>query len=196
MAGVENIINEILQEAQGQADEIISQAQAKAQEIKTAAEKEGGKISSKYAARADRDVKEAASRTQSQIGLRRRQAVLAAKQEIISRVIEKAYEKLSAQDDASYFDMILGLLGGVVQPQEGLISFSEKDLGRLPSGFEDKLKKAAKAAGGKLKVSDKPADIESGFVLSYGGIDENCSFKSLFDANLNRLQDEVHKALW
>jgi len=196
MAGVENIINEILQEAKGQADEILAKAGSDAAAAQEAAAKDGEKLRQKYSDKADRDVKDYASRIQSQIGLRRRQSILSVKQDIISDVIKKAYEKLNAQDDQSYFDMILKMLSGVIQSADGLISFSEKDLQRLPAGFAGKLQQAAKAAGGDLKISDKAADIESGFVLSYGGIDENCSLKSIFDANLNDLQDEVHRALW
>ena len=49
---------------------------------------------------------------------------------------------------------------------------------------------------GSLTVSRTPADIENGFVLRYGGIDENCSLRALFEEKRETLQDIVNKILW
>lgn len=196
MAGVETIINDILQEANGKADEILAKAKDEKASAADAARKDAQAVAKKYVDKAERDAKDYAARVESQIGLRRRQAALSAKQEIIAGIIEKARKKIDAQDAGSYFDMIEKMLKKVIQPEEGTIAFSQRDLDRMPSGFEDRIEKAAKAAGGKLKLAKEPAKIESGFILSYGGIDENCSIQAMFDEKLNDLQDEVHRALW
>ena len=56
--------------------------------------------------------------------------------------------------------------------------------------------KIASRAGGSLSFDSKPAPIESGFILSYGGIEENCSLKSIFAANKDQIQDTAMKVLF
>ena len=65
--------------------------------------------------------------------------------------------------------------------------------------FADTLN-AALVAGGKegaaLTVSSETRDIDGGFVLTYGGIEENCSFDALFDSAHEMLQDKVQEILF
>lgn len=61
------------------------------------------------------------------------------------------------------------------------------------ASFETSL---AKSANGKLTVSRETRDIDGGFVLSYGGIEENCSIEALFYAARERLQDRVQELLF
>lgn len=196
MAGAENIINEIMQEAESKADSIIASANAEADAARAAAKKEYEASIAKAKEAAEREAGEWAKRVESQTALRRRQAVLAAKQEIIESVIDGAYERLAGQGDAEYFQMILTLARKNAQKDEGEILFSEKDLARLPEGFAEELAKAAEGAGGTLKVSDTPAKIENGFILRYGGIDENCTLAALFAEKRENLADRVREVLW
>ena len=50
--------------------------------------------------------------------------------------------------------------------------------------------------GASLTLDEAPRDIDGGFVLIYGDIEENCSFEALFDAQKDRLQDEVRALLF
>ena len=61
------------------------------------------------------------------------------------------------------------------------------DLARLPAGFEDRLNKAV--GRGHITVSKTPCDLPDGFLLVYGGIDVNCTFDALFEAEADALQD-------
>ena len=49
---------------------------------------------------------------------------------------------------------------------------------------------------GEIELSDKCSDIDGGFILIYGGIEENCSFKALIDDNVEIFQDKVQKVLF
>ncbi len=196
MAGIENITEEILQEARKRADDVIGEARRKADEAAAKAEEEIRAASGESEARAARQAAEYAKRIDSQIALRARQAILAAKQEVIDGVIKAAEQKLDGLDDAGYFALIEKLIGKNVRPSEGKILFSKRDLARLPEGFSGKIAKIAEGAGGTLTVSEEAADIENGFVLRYGGIDENCTLKALFAEKKDRLQDRVREVLW
>lgn len=81
-------------------------------------------------------------------------------------------------------------------PQDGEICFSAADLGRLPEGFEAEVSKAAAAAGGSLKLSREGKNIENGFILIYGGIEENCTIAAMFDAKKDELSDIVHRLVF
>jgi V/A-type H+-transporting ATPase subunit E len=196
MAGIDKITGEILKEAQQRADEILSQAQEAAKEARNMAEKEIRQIREASGEQSDKEVKNYASRIQSAVDIDRKKAMLSAKQEIISAAIEKAYRKLDSQDDDSYFEMILGILAKSVRPEEGMIIFSARDLKRMPEGFSEKASAAAEKKGGSLKISDRPGKIDNGFVLSYGGIEENCSLRAIFDSKKDEMQDKAFRILF
>ena len=196
MAGIDKIVNEILAEARAQADKILGEARdkaAKAEEDAIAGSEEyKAKRAQEAAAKADA----IRVRAESQAMLEKRQAMLGVKQGIIDEVIEKAYSTLAGQDSQAYFGMIGKLLGKAVRSGDGEICFSADDLKRLPEGFAAVVNGIASEKGGSLRVSEEAAPIENGFLLKYGGIEENCSLKALFTSMRDRLQDKVNEALW
>ena len=196
MAGVDNIVNEILQQGQAKADELIAEARAKADEIlqKSAEADEKMKLSSEQ--NTQRRVKDLAERAKSQSSLQKRQTVLKARQEIIDGVIEKAYLKLSTQGDEDYFSMAEKLVEKTARAGDGIICFNAEDLKRVPADFAQRIEKIARSKGGTLKISDKGAKIRSGFILSYGGIEENCTLDSIFTEKRDELRDLVNSILW
>ena len=66
----------------------------------------------------------------------------------------------------------------------------------MPADFEKKIKAAAEAKGGKLVLKKEPKAIPDGFVLVYGGVEENCTLKALFDVKKDQLQDKVNEILF
>ena len=196
MAGVDSIVNEILREAKEKAERQLAEARAEADKKIAAAEQENADFLAKAAAKADEEAENVIVRAKSASGLRRRQALLVAKQDIIEGLIGKAYELLDQQPDGDYFSMIKKLLAKAVHSGDGEILFSEKDLKRLPETFAKEIAEIAGKSGGSLQISDKPAAIDNGFLLSYGGIDENCSLKALFAEKHDQLQDKAHASLW
>ena len=135
-------------------------------------------------------------RTLSSCALQRRQILLEAKQEIIARILEKAYHTLIEADEDTYFRIIRKMLEKYTAGQAGEICFSERDLGRMPEGFEKEIQEIAEKNGGTLVLSKEPRKISGGFVLVYGGIEENCSFRAMFNSRKDELSDEVHKILF
>ena len=85
--------------------------------------------------------------------------------------------------------MMESLLTKNVLSKDGEILFGERDLKRMPSDFEDKIKEIAEKKGGSLKLVKEVADIPDGFILRYGMIEENCTLRALFDTKKNQLKD-------
>ena len=89
------------------------------------------------------------------------------------------------------------LLEAYILPQEGEIYFSVKDLENMPVGFGKEIEEIALAKGGKLTVAGAGRDnIDNGFILAYGGIEENCTIRAMFDAKRDELSDIVHRLLF
>lgn len=196
MAGVDNIINEILQEANDQAKEILDEARKKAAGIEDAARKESADALSRASQKTELDAKEYVRRSDSASQMLKKKAVLAAKQEIITDVIQRAYQKLDSQPDDAYFEMMRKLLRRAAHEGSGEICLSERDLKRLPKDFEKEAAQIASAKGGSLTLSKEAAPIPNGFILKYGGIEENCTLDALFEEKNEQLRDRVHQVLW
>ncbi|HUM84743.1 MAG TPA: V-type ATP synthase subunit E [Lachnospiraceae bacterium] len=196
MAGIDDITDEILKEAKERAEAFLTEAKKKAAAEEDAARKEAGALKKAAADQAEKDARDISMRAGSSAGLERRKAVLVAKQEIIDGIIKRAYEKLDTQDDASYFGMIEKLLRKSLRKENGEICFSAKDLKRMPAGFEEKIRTIAADGGGSLTLCKEAAAIDNGFILRYGGIEENCSLPAIFAERRDELQDKVHAVLW
>jgi len=196
MTGLEKIIQKILDDTKAATQQTISAAEIEAAAIEEEAQKSAAQQAKETSRSADEAVEESAKRAQSAAELLRRQKILQAKQEIIYDVIEKAHQTLNALPNDAYFDVIVKLTAKAALPQRGDIIFSLKDRERLPVNLEQRLKEAVKEKGGSLEISDETRDIDGGFVLIYGGIEENCSFNALFEAERERLIDRVHELLF
>ena len=180
MSGLEKMKRQILEEADHSAEAEIEKAKAKAEELLEAAKAEADAAAEKILEQSEADIEILMERSASSCDMYRKKAMLKAKQEVIREVLEKAYEKIQELDAQEYFEMAEKLLAKYVLAQEGEVYFSKKDLERMPEGF----------------VSQETRQIDGGFILVYGGIEENCTIKALFDAKRDELSDKVHSLLF
>ena len=188
--------NQILDEANHSADKKIAEAQAKAEEILEQAKAQAKAEAVTTLHKAEEDAGQYAQKIASSCDMQRRQAILRAKQGMIAEVLDKAYDKIINLETSEYFDMIRQMLDKYVRTEEGKILFSERDLARMPAGFEAELREIAVSKGGALEVSKEAKEIDGGFILVYGGIEENCTIKALFDARRDELSDGVQEVLF
>ena len=196
MAGVDRITEEILQEAKAGAQELLGEAKKKAEAVTEQAREEASKIVESGEKEAAALLQQQEERAHSSAAMRLKQAMLAAKQEVIDDIIGKAYEKLAGQEADGYFGMVVALLKKNIHAGDGVICFSKEDLQRLPAGFEKVAGKVESEAGGSLTVDPVPAKIANGFILKYGGVEENCSLNALFAQSKEALRDSVSSILW
>lgn len=196
MTGLEKMKSQILDEARATAESKISAAQAEADKILAEAQAEAENCKSSIFQKSERAIASYKERVASSNDLQRRTKLLAAKQEMIAQVLDKAYVSLESMGRREYFDMLLKMLEKYAQPQDGEIFFSPADLAKLPEGFADRIEETAKGRGGSLKISKEGRNIENGFILAYGGIEENCTLRAMFDAKRDELSDKVHRILF
>ena len=196
MTGLEKMKSQILDEANRSAGEILEQAKKEADAVMAEARKNAEAECQRISEKSEADAESLKGRAESSCDLQKRKAVLKAKQEVISEILKRAYKKMLASDTETYFDIIRKMLNKYVLPEEGEICFSSDDKKRMPDGFEKEIAAIAAAKGGKLIVSKEERNIQGGFVLIYGGIEENCTFKAIFDSRRGELSDKVHALLF
>jgi len=196
MTGLEKITSQIQEEAKASAAKRIDAAQKEADAILAKAEEACASMEAEAAEKNAVLKVNYEGRVKSSAEQQRRTALLRAKQEIIAEVIEEAYKTLKEEDTEGYFLTMEKILKTYVLAEAGEIYFSAEDLARMPSGFEAKIEAAAKAKGGSLVLKKEPKAIADGFILVYGGIEENCTLKALFDARRDELQDKVNAILF
>lgn len=193
MSGIDKIIKQIEEDTATVCDDIMNRAQAQADSILADAQTEAAAILSEAEQKTAAKVEDIRKRGDSAAELEERRVLLYTKQDIISKMLEKGIEEVKNLPDDEYFGIILQMIGKSSQPQDGIIRFGEKDLSRLPRGFERKMNDVSK---GSLKLDKDPVKIDAGFILIYGGIEENCSFDAIFQSEAETLSDRAGRLLF
>ena len=196
MRGIEKIAAQIIGEAEEKKAAIYEEIQHKIDELNAKTDEE---IKAELERINDDTLREEGT-LEELAGLaaqqKRRQAALSAKQEVIGEIINEAYERLLNLEDEKYFAVIKKMLEDDVLSEKGEIIFSARDRQRMPKDFEDVIKNVALEKGGELVMSDEIRSIDGGFVLVYGGIEENCTFKAMLEASREELHDMVNGKLF
>ncbi len=196
MAGIENILNIIASQQKQTEDSIINAAKKKAAEIeaesRAGADREYEEYLKKSMARLEQEYKNGESSVDGEM----KRKILAYKVSAIDETMEKTLRKLDNLPDKEYFAVLEKLLSKHIQQGDGVLQLNRRDLARLPGSFKKAASELAEKVGGTVAVSDKAADIENGFILTYGLISENCSFRAIIDADRDSVRDTVAKALF
>ena len=195
MAGIDNIQSEILQEAQAAADALIEDARADAKKLAAESAEELDAIRRLAEGDCERIRAAGQVRLASRQEMLRRQEILRRKQDAVSGLIAEAYDQLANEDQEPYWQMVLSLLDTHIRPEKGRICFSQRDLDRMPKEVRTSIEKRAGEAGADLTIA-ADASVANGFILDFGGIDENCTLKAIFAERYEQMQDAVSAILW
>lgn len=196
MTGLDKMKSQILDEAKAAAEGKIAEAKAQAEKTIRSAKEDAAKQTESILHKSKNDVSNYQERLESSIDLQKRTKILAAKQEVIAEVLEKARAKVEAMEAGEYFSMLLKMVEKYALAQDGEICLCAADLARLPEGFEAEVSRIAKEKGGSLKLSGEGKQIKNGFILVYGGVEENCTINAMFDAKKDELSDIVHRLVF
>ena len=193
MAGIDKMIRQIEDETKTVCEDMILKARNKAEQILVSAQLEADKITTAGAKKTAAHASDIQKRGESSAALEERKVALYTKQSIITDMLNTGMTTVKNLPDDEYFELILKMIEKNSQPKDGMILFGKKDLSRLPQEFITKINSVSK---GKLTLSDNAAPIDAGFILSYGGIEENCSFDAIFMSESDHLSDRAGKLLF
>lgn len=185
MSGLDKILEYITQEANAEADKIIASAKEEAAAIISSEKKQADDQAAAIMRQAESDAAAQAKRIESSAQMKEKRILLQAKQDKIEEVFALAKAELLSLSDTEYFEMIGRLIKKYASGASGQIKFSQRDLGRIPESLKELLKDS------KLQIDGEPADIDGGFILSYGDIEENCSIDVLISSSREELQDKI-----
>lgn len=193
MTGLDKIIAQIKLDGENTAEGIKAKSNAECEKLLADAQKDAEAILKSGEEKASKKYDDIIARANSQAELEERKIMLSARQSVISTMISSTLASLIALPEDKYFELILKMISKYSENSEGTLSFNSADLARLPKDFESKANSVSK---GKLKLSSDAVSIDGGFVLTYGGVDVNCSFSSLFSDNSEKISDAVAKLLF
>ena len=196
MAGIDEIIRIIDQQQKQTGESIIAAAGKKAEAIAVQAQEQAEKAYAEHMKKAREQALRETENACSSADAEMKRKILACKVELIDEAIEKTVAKLKDLPDKEYFELLARLAGKHLRSGEGVISLSEKDMKRVPADFIAKLSEHAAEINGTIKLSKDAADIEDGFILSYGLISENCSFRAVIEAETEEVRDIAARELF
>lgn len=196
MTGLDKIVNCIDTEATAAYEEIIDEAKSEAKKIIEKAKKDAEDSANLIIKNAENEADFVLKRAASLEKLKKSEIILNSKREEINYILDEAKKSLLNLPDEEYFNLILKLCKKYISPLKGEIIFSASDLKRIPGDLKADLSKLAEDIGGDITISEQTRDIDGGFILSYGNIEENCSFDTLFESNFDLLSDKVNEMLF
>lgn len=177
MSNLDNLVAEILQQAQKEANRMLTKAKTENSEF---SEKENKKIQKEVDAINDKAQEEAQAlkeRVISNANLKSRDMILQAKEELADDILEKVLERLKNIDTKKYLKFVENIL---------------KNL-NLSKNTEVMVSKDMKLAlGDKIldyKISDQT--VESGCSIKDGNLIYNNEFSNLIDFNREELEREI-----
>jgi V/A-type H+-transporting ATPase subunit E len=193
MAGIGEILNiidsqqkqtesSIISAAKKRAERIIAEGNDKAEQAyNEAVRRSGDQLERDYinsCASADADIK---------------RKILSYKVELIDKVIEKTLDKLATLPSEEYFSVVLELIRKRTRAGKGVLSFNKRDLERIPESFRAGLDSIKDT---EITISTVPADIDNGFILTYGLVSENCSFRDIMVSERESVRDTAARVLF
>lgn len=195
MTGLEKIAAAIREEARAEASALVEQAKTEAARILAERKARSDALCAEIEASAKRQAADLERASVSAAGLQRRRRLLEAKQEILAQTMRQALDRLYALPEQEYFSMLIKMASACAESAEGELILCGRDLQRCPEDFARRLAQAL-PEGAKLSLSRETRPIDGGFILKYGDIEHNCSFRAIFDARREELTDRAHGILF
>ena len=177
MSNLDNLVAEILQQAQKEANRMLTKAKTENSEF---SEKENKKIQKEVDAINDKAQEEAQAlkeRVISNANLKSRDMILQAKEELADDILEKVLERLKNIDTKKYLKFVENILKNLNLSKNAEVMVS-KDM-KLALG--DKIL--------DYKISDQT--VESGCSIKDGNLIYNNEFSNLIDFNREELEREI-----
>lgn len=196
MSGLDEILNIIDEQRIQNEESIIGAANQKAAAIRSEGEQKAQKAYSEQLEKGQTDAKRDFVNACASVDSDMKRKVLDSKVKLIDSAIEATLERLAKLPEDEYFAMLKRLAEQKLRKGSGVISFSANDLKRLPADFETDIRSSAEKLGGTLEISKKPADISDGFIMSYGLISENCSFRAIIESERDEVRDTAAAKLF
>lgn len=191
MSSGDKILNRISLDCDERISKIGAETDEKCAQIMAQAKLDADKISAEIADRAQSKVKQMQAASKSRCDLETRNAFLKRRREEIDKTYSEILNKMKNLPDEDYFELIY-TFAKKLNGMSGVVLLNEKDMNRLPKDFIARLEKC----GVKAELSKMPCDIESGFILKCGDIEENMDFSAILSEKRDAIEDFINQELF
>lgn len=191
MSSGDKILNRISLDCDERISQIGAETNEKCAQIMAQAKLDADKISAEIADRAQSKVKQMQAASKSRCDLETRNAFLKRRREEIDKTYSEILNKMKNLPDEDYFELIY-TFAKKLSGMSGVVLLNKKDMNRLPKNFLARLEKC----GVKAELSKIPCDIESGFILKCGDIEENMDFSAILTEKRDAIEDFINQELF
>ena len=191
MSSGDKILNRISLDCDERISQIGAETDEKCAQIMAQAKLDADKISAEIADKAQSKVKQMQAASKSRCDLETRNAFLKRRREEIDKTYSEILNKMENLPDEDYFELIY-TFAKKLSGMSGVVLLNKKDMNRLPKDFLAKLEKC----GVKAELSKAPCDIESGFILKCGDIEENMDFSAILSEKRDAIEDFINQELF
>lgn len=191
MSSGDKILNRISLDCDERISKIGAETDEKCAQIMAQAKLDADKISAEIADRAQSKVKQMQAASKSRCDLETRNAFLKRRREEIDKTYSEILNKMKNLPDEDYFELIY-TFAKKLNGMSGVVLLNEKDMNRLPKNFLARLEEC----GVKAELSKMPCDIESGFILKCGDIEENMDFSAILSEKRDAIEDFINQELF
>ena len=197
MSNLKNITSKIIKDAEEKRDEILNAAQVESDSIIAKETKKAKNLEVELIEKAKIEAKARENRVISNARLKVRNNELKAKQDMISKVFEKAVERLNSLSTLEYKEYILRALDSLDLEGTEILIINKKDEDVINNKFLLDLNNKLIGLGKKGKISILTnGNFDRGFILDRNGIQINNTFESLVKSLRSELELEVTKVLF
>ena len=197
MSNLNNITSKIIKDAEEKRDEILNAAQVESDSIIAKETKKAKNLEVELVEKAKIEAKARENRVISNDRLKVRNNELKAKQDMISKVFEKAVERLNSLSTLEYKEYILRALDSLDLEGTEILIINKKDEDVINNKFLLDLNNKLIGLGKKGKISILTnGNFNRGFILDRNGIQINNTFESLVKSLRSELELEVTKVLF
>ena len=179
MKGIEKITARITQEAQAEIDRTLADAREQAAQITARYQAQADTEAQSLAARNEKAAAEREERLVSVAQMEARKVTLAAKQEMVEQVYQRALEKLRAMPQEQYTAVLAALLVQASSTGAEEVVFSPEDQAKAGKAAVDKANEQLPKGAAGLTVSKETRPIAGGFILKDNNVEVNCTFDTL-----------------
>ena len=191
MSSGDKILNRISLDCDERISQIGAETDEKCAQIMAQAKLDADKISAEIVDRAQSKVKQMQAASKSRCDLETRNAFLKRRREEIDKTYSEILNKMKNLPDEDYFELIY-TFAKKLNGMSGVVLLNEKDMNRLPKDFLARLEEC----GVKAELSKTPYDIESGFILKCGDIEENMDFSAILSEKRDAIEDFINQELF
>jgi len=176
MNGIERIIQQIEEAAQGEIDRVLAQAKEEAEGITAGHKNQLAREQADLIAKGEKAAEEREQRLISAAQMEARKKQLAARQEMVDAAYDRALEKLCSLSDDQYIQVLADLLVQAAPAGKSEVIFAPDDQSRVGKGA---VAAANKTLGDRLTLSQETRPIRGGFILKTERVEVNCTFDTL-----------------